>query len=303
MRAATDRRVHAPLKLSPPSLLALRAVVLGEVRADGQDPVAPYRTHRQIGDFFDEANLPETARAGEGSRENRVAFALKHVNGAPGMLEVIRVALHPGHFASEDQLATALDFLNSKLRFDRLQLSVQSGDVVVGTIEGITIEAETAADDPLSDEHIQRLIQRAEHRLQTGEFDAAVTVARTLLEDALHEIERRLLGTREDFGGDLMKLYKHVGGALRLDEQRKDLDDNYRALIRGLTTVVGAIAPLSNSSSDRHSPRRLPAAHHARLCVNAAKTVVVFLRDSYLAQTAAGTLTPSNSRAPKAPRR
>lgn len=280
---------QSAVRLSPASLLALRTLVLGDAPPGEPSPIAPPQTHREITDFFEHLNFPEQAFVTQVSRENRVAFALKTVNGSDFLVAAIKATLHPGRFPSREQLSKAVAFLNNKLRFDHLKVSIVADDVVLLRHDGVVVEA-TGANDPLSDDHFQALNQRAETRMQAGEYDAAITVARTLLEDALLELEQRLLGSRENFSGDLVKLYKHVTRVMRLDDQRDDLNEKYKAIVRGLTSVVGALAPLSNASSDRHSPERLPAEHHARLCVNSAKTIAAFLRDSYLAQKALGTL-------------
>ena len=60
--------------------------------------------------------------------------------------------------------------------------------------------------------------------------------------------------------------------------------------MRGLVQTVNGLASLQNKISDRHARTRKPAPHHARVVVNAAKTVAVFLVESFAAQTAAGLL-------------
>ena len=283
-------RPPAGTRLSGPSIQALKRVILGGAIAEGDEPLAPYRTHSAITDFFDELDAPEWAQA-NGSREARVNETLKLLNRKPELIErALKTALHPGRFDSLAQCQRAIDQVNGKLRFDGIQASVLGHEVVLSRTDGIEVQVAGELDDPLSDRHLHTLLRRAEHRLQSGEFDTAVTEARTILEDALFELQRRIIGARDDFGGDLVRLYKNVAQAMRLDPARADLNENYRALLRGLTSIVGALAPIANSSSSRHSPTRLPAAHHARLCVNAAKTVVVFLRDSYLAQVQSGLL-------------
>jgi hypothetical protein len=58
--------------------------------------------------------------------------------------------------------------------------------------------------------------------------------------------------------------------------------------------VVNGLAPIRNKMSDGHARERKPEAHHARVIVNAAKTVATFLVESYLAQRERGLLSASS---------
>lgn len=83
---------------------------------------------------------------------------------------------------------------------------------------------------------------------------------------------------------------------LRLDERRPDIDERFKEVVRGLVMVVNGLAPLRNKLSDGHARARKPAEHHARAVVNAAKTVAVFLVDSYRFQASSGLLGNSQPR-------
>jgi hypothetical protein len=149
--------------------------------------------------------------------------------------------------------------------------------------------------DLLSDEYVRELSSKCDSRLASKDLDGAVTVARTLLEAILSELESRLAGSKGKYGGDLPKQFKQVTRLLRMDEQRPDLDDRFKDVIRGLVMVANGLAPLRNKMSDGHAREHKPAPHHARLVVNAAKTVASFLVESYLCQRDKGFL-PVSSR-------
>lgn len=142
------------------------------------------------------------------------------------------------------------------------------------------------ATDVLSDEYVRELAGKCDSRLASDDLDGAVTVARTLLEAVLAELEVRLAGTKGNYRGDLPRQFKQVTKLLRMDEQRSDLDDRFKDVIRGLVMVANGLAPLRNKMSDGHARERKPAPHHARVVVNAAKTVSAFLVESYDYQVA-----------------
>ena len=73
-----------------------------------------------------------------------------------------------------------------------------------------------------------------------------------------------------------------------MDDQRPDLDDRFKDVIRGLVMIANGLAPLRNKMSDGHARERKPAPHHARVVVNAAKTVSAFLVESYRYQKEKG---------------
>ncbi|GMU39413.1 MAG: hypothetical protein AMXMBFR23_02790 [Chloroflexota bacterium] len=148
----------------------------------------------------------------------------------------------------------------------------------------------THATDVLSDEYVRELAGKCDSRLASGDLDGAVTVARTLLEAILSELERRLAGAKGDYKGDLPKQFKQVTKLLRMDAERSDLDARFKDVIRGLVMVANGLAPLRNSMSDGHARERKPAPHHARVVVNAAKTVSAFLVESYNYQIETGQL-------------
>ena len=144
--------------------------------------------------------------------------------------------------------------------------------------------------DVLSDGYVRELAGKCDSRLASGDLEGAVTVARTLLEAVLSELERRLAGAKGDYKGDLPRQFKQATKLLRMDAERSDLDARFKDVIRGLVMVANGLAPLRNSMSDGHARERRPAPHHARVVVNAAKTVSAFLVESYNYQIETGQL-------------
>lgn len=151
---------------------------------------------------------------------------------------------------------------------------------------------ESRSGDILSDEYIKELSDKCTLKLAARDFDGAITNARTLLEAVLAALEERLTGTRGDYKGDLPKQFKRVARLLRMDDERSDLDDRFKDVIRGLVMIANGLAPLRNKMSDGHARERRPAPHHARVIVNAAKTTATFLVESYTYQSEKGLLPP-----------
>jgi hypothetical protein len=53
-----------------------------------------------------------------------------------------------------------------------------------------------------------------------------------------------------------------------------------RQILSGLTSVVSGLSTLRNTMSDSHVISYKPSEHHARLAVNASKTICNFLFDT-----------------------
>lgn len=138
--------------------------------------------------------------------------------------------------------------------------------------------------------YVHELETKTDQRLAASDLEGAITTARTMLEAVLLELERRLVMTPADHKGDIQRLFKAVAKQLRIDEDRADLDDNFKQVVRGLVQVVNGLAPIRNKMSDGHPRSRKPAAHHARVIINAAKTVATFLIESYIYQRERGVL-------------
>jgi hypothetical protein len=101
----------------------------------------------------------------------------------------------------------------------------------------------------------------------------------------LLEVERNLSKSIESYDGDLPRLFRRVQTLLKLDPARKDIDDALRQVLSGLVSMVGGIATLRNKMSDAHAVTFVATKRHAKLAVNASKTIADFIIETYLEQT------------------
>lgn len=213
-------------------------------------------------------------------------------------LRVLCEMLHPVVRKSVDDAKELGEMFNEHLKHDGwsiVPVAAISGRPVYGARQGaktvIAPPERLAPVDHLSDQYIGELSEKCEQRLSSNDLDGAVTAARTMLEAVLFELQSELIGgPREDFRGDLPKLFRQVIRAMHLDDTRPDLDERYKDVVRGLVQIVGGLAPLRNKISDSHARAKVPAPHHARLVVNAVKTIAAFLVSSFHAQRQRGRL-------------
>lgn len=122
---------------------------------------------------------------------------------------------------------------------------------------------------------------------RSSDTEAAITIARTLLEDVckwiLHEAEKNW--QEKD---DLPVLYRKLTKELNLAPDAHT-EQIFKQILGGCQTVVESLGALRNKLGDAHSigPRRVrPAPRHAELAVNLAGTMSTFLIETWKARQA-----------------
>jgi hypothetical protein len=182
----------------------------------------------------------------------------------------------------------AVNHLNTFLKFDKLQI-VKDGDFYkLRDLSGASVDFASPFKDSnkLSHVFIDEQIAKCDNKLARGGFDGAITNALSLLEAVLTELEREFDPSAPTYDGDLQKLYRRVQRLLELDPSRSDIDKTLKQILSGLTSIVSGLAGLRNKMSDAHVQNYRPAKHHARLAVNAAKTLSDFLFETKQFQSA-----------------
>ncbi|MCL2339052.1 MAG: abortive infection family protein [Proteobacteria bacterium] len=138
----------------------------------------------------------------------------------------------------------------------------------------------------ISNDYINSAINKANGRIESRDYDGAITIARTLMEEMQSEIIRKMTGNEpDDYKGDLIKLWRKTATLLSLATDR-DLDDRLKKIISGLYNINEGIAGLRNIAGDAHAKKFSIAPHHAKLAVNSAFIFCQFLCDTYLYQQA-----------------
>lgn len=127
-------------------------------------------------------------------------------------------------------------------------------------------------------DYIKLLSKRAIGNVDSGNYDSALTQARTILEETFdYVLEKR--GIKPNTKGDINKLYKQVKDEYKMHEDR-NADRRINRLLSGLENIISAVSEMRNKNSDSHGvgEKRLTIdKHHARLAVNAATTMADFI--------------------------
>jgi hypothetical protein len=177
----------------------------------------------------------------------------------------------------------AVQYVNARLKYDGYEVVVDNGLAKIRDLSGISVVCEHPFQGSEKEGHlfIDEQIKKAETKIQEGDYDGAITNARSLLEAVLTELEKNRDENPPQYDGDMPKLYKRVQKLLNLEPGRPDIEGPLKQVLSGLIRIVGGLAGLSNRIWDRHVRSYKPAKHHAALVVNAAKTIANFLFETH----------------------
>jgi len=126
------------------------------------------------------------------------------------------------------------------------------------------------------DEFVKEQLGKCDKRIKDGDYNGAISGARSLVEGVLGEIYLRCTGKRLEKSGDLHNDYKKVKDLIDLSEERTS-NENLKAIIRSLNGIIQNLDTLSNIMGDRHRPVTTPEPFHAKFVVDCAKALSDFL--------------------------
>ncbi|WP_261521691.1 abortive infection family protein [Burkholderia multivorans] len=256
----------------------------------------PYRRGVDLVDFFNKQGFRDVYGEGFPTRRVYSQERVAQLNGKPKLKDAIREMLDPrlwidlakNGFAVE----AAAEQVNEILNYDGYEV-VRDGNLYkVRELSGAVIEVENRFDQSseLSELIIEEQIQKCREKIEGGDYSGAITNARTLIEAVLLKIESELDPSPQGNDGDLVKLFQRVRKHLNLEPSRQDISDALKQVLSGLASIVLGLATMRNKMSDAHGVPYKPSRHHAKLAVNAAKTLADFLFDTMSYQKEKGTI-------------
>ena len=274
------------MQLSQRSIKALGKVVTGD------EGLSPYRSGPKLVELFNEYGTNDTYGRGFPSRWMYAEESLRTLNGTDGLSAVVCHVFDPREFMdSEHELEPALEFVNKRFEYDGYQVAIERGKAKLRDVDGAAVQFSSPYGDGSNDAHafIDEQIEKSEQKTLDGDYDGAITNARSLLEGIMRDIEIALdSDAPQKYDGDMVKLYKRVQKVLNLEPSRRDIDSPLKQVLSGLNSIISGVAAIRNRMSDAHVRSYKPSKHHAVLVVNSAKTMANFLYDTkeYQALTA-----------------
>jgi len=133
----------------------------------------------------------------------------------------------------------------------------------------------------LSHDFIIEQIDKCEEKLSTGDYDGAITNARSLLESVSIEIIKIKNNQSYKSDGNLINIFRDLKNCLNMTIDKNQNPQFLIEIIQGMTTTIQGISALANRASDRHHRVYKPQKHHAKLAVNCAFSFCDFILESF----------------------
>lgn len=271
---------------------------LGEI-ITGDKALSPYRSGPKLVSFFNDFGTNHTYGQGFPSRWSFAEGCIRQFNDTATLKKIILSALDPRDFMGATvydkgtrqnkpaDLEDALTYLNEFLAYDGYEVVPhgKSYDVIDKTRGEIMVDVRLEPSH-LSHDFIMEQIEKCKTKMGQGDYDGAITNARSLVEAVLAAIEKECDSNAPDYDGDLPKLYKRVQKRLNLSPENPKINNSLKQTLTGFISIIGGLSGLSNKMGDRHVREYKPAAHHAALVVNASMTFSNFIFDTYAYQQA-----------------
>ena len=132
----------------------------------------------------------------------------------------------------------------------------------------------------MNEEYIKKTWDKIVLRIQ-NDPEGAITLSRTLLETILKGLAEKLNINVDK--SNLIKMYKEVATQLKLSPNQHS-EEVFKKILQGCSSSVEGLASLRNNYGDCHGKGKKfykPAQRHARLAVNLAVSMSMFLIETY----------------------
>ena len=175
--------------------------------------------------------------------------------------------------------------VNSKRVYVENTLKNVDGIIIMNIARDLNIFSPDIIDTEISEkvsvEFVNQQISKCRAKMNSGDYDGAITNARTLLEEILLGIEEKMAGCRQNYDGNLPSLYKRVSKQINMYPDDSKINNSLNEILRGFISIVNGFSGMSNNIADRHATVRHPQRHHAKIGVNSSMVICEFLLESY----------------------
>ena len=257
----------------------------------GNTGKSPNRSDPQLIEFFRDFGERDLYGKDFPARAYYVQEKLNKFNGTETMEEIISAAFDffgEDEFNPEEQAAAfnhllvrdgyrlAIEYRSGWMEGDRYVEANPYFETQPLSVAAIVPEGLAA----ISHNAVNEQITKANKRIATGDFAGAIASSYTLTEHLLKLILREAGVAFNENEGDIRALYKLVREPLNLNPAGEGIATPLKPILDGFQKLVSGLYEISNKASDRHARRYNPAAHHAKLALNAAFALCEFLVES-----------------------
>lgn len=251
----------------------------------------PYLTKRALCNICTKFDLPINSESDMQTREKLFSSLLHHCiqnNSTSSLLsflfskkqfleEIRHLNRNAIDWAHQELTFYIIEEINKTLHFYDCELR-RTGEHFSIHKSSSDMTPATPALEQVGREYLTRMFEEAQKEIVEGNYDSALTKARTLLEECFcYVIEQK--GEEPLKKGEIGNLYKQVKDLYNMHHDGKT-DERIRGLLSGLANIVSAVAEMRNKAGDAHgrgTQRLTVDIYHARLCVNSAITMAEFV--------------------------
>lgn len=245
----------------------------------GDNGLLPYKSGPKLVEFFIDFGADDQYGEGFPSRWMYTEEKVRQFNNSQTLKKILENSVDPRDFLDGDLNAdTSINAINEYLKFDGFELKKVGEFYKIHDSQGLVVEAQKVKE--LNHGFIKEQITKCHSKIETGDYNGAITNARSLAEAVMIEIIENAEGKEIKNDGKLDNLYKQVKKLLNLTIDPKVLPPTVIQVLSGLDSISNGLAGLSNNSGDRHANKFKTQKHHARLAVNSTMSLVDFLLDS-----------------------
>lgn len=278
-------------RFSPFVTKALVDTITGGGGNDQTPPIGIYRSGPKIEQFFLDCGID--MRIGASSRLPATTEALRQAarqwDGDERIKRVILKVCDPREYLAEPEKAAAVrEHINRVLEPDGLAVAIVAGKahLTERLATGVIVEPFIAKVATLDFDTVQVEIARALPSLKDDPEDA-VTAACSLIEAVCRSIlcELKLpLPAKKDIEGLLKAVQEPLGLSPGRPDLPAEIEQDVRQILGGLTSVAKGVGALRTHAGDAHGRekgfRRIDA-RIARLALNAASSIALFLIETW----------------------
>lgn len=256
---------------------------------------SPYRTGKVLIEFFNQFGSNDEYGSDFPARWQYAKDKLREHNSTPVMVNIVEAALDPREFLGTIyDIQVAVDYVNQFLNFDGYQVKKIGDFYRVCEVSKDLVEVSTPFYESgiPNQRYVSEQLEKCEQKISDNDYDGAITNARSLLEAVFLDMEELMVGERQEYDGNLSKLYKRVQKLLNLEPSRPDIANSLREILSGLISIISGIASIRNKMSDAHARSYKPEKRHAQLAVNSARIIVDFIFETFEYQIQQGLIKP-----------
>ncbi|MCZ8271517.1 MAG: abortive infection family protein [Beijerinckiaceae bacterium] len=273
---------------SPFVIGALAEVITGGSANDTTPAIGHYRSGPKIEQFFLDCGIMMSV--GSSSRVPAATDALRNVAHDDEAIRrvILRVADPRDYVANPEKGRAVIERLNAALEADGYSVTIVGGkpQLVERGTPGIVVAPFVEKTALLDFDTVQRDVARALASAANDPEDAA-TAACSLIESVCRSILVELnlpLPSKKDIDGLIRAVQQPLGLSPGRMDLPAEIENDIRQVLSGLTSVAKGIGALRTHAGDAHGRergfRRIDA-RIARLAINAAASIAMFLIETW----------------------